>query len=57
MEPKMLDTLESIINEISPLNIVLHTLNGSLGSWLRAWRIKALMVIGFLKESEGRKRK
>ena len=57
MEPKMLDTLESIINEISPMNIVLHTLNGSLGSWLRAWRIKALMVIGFLKESEGRKRK
>ncbi len=52
MEEKMLTELEGLLADINPVEIVSHILDGTLLSWLSAWKMKAGMLVAFLLENE-----
>lgn len=52
MEQKMLEELQGLLDDINPVEIVSHILDGTLLSWLSSWKMKAGMLVAFLLENE-----
>lgn len=51
MEMKMLTELSSMLEDINPVEITSHILDGTLMSWLASWKMKSQMLVAFLLES------
>lgn len=51
MEMKMLTELSGMIEDINPVEITSHILDGTLMSWLASWKMKSQMLVAFLLES------
>ena len=52
MEMKMLTELEGMLEDINPVEITSHILDGKLMSWLASWKMKSQMLVAFLLENE-----
>ena len=52
MEMKMLTELLGMIEDINPMEITSHILDGTLMSWLASWKMKSQMLVAFLLENE-----
>lgn len=52
MEMKMLTELEGMLEDINPVEITSHILDGMLMSWLASWKMKSQMLVAFLLENE-----
>lgn len=52
MEMKMLTELEGMLEDINPVKITSHILDGTLMSWLASWKMKSQMLVAFLLENE-----
>ena len=51
MEMKMLIELSGMLEDINPVEITSHILDGTLMSWLASWKMKSQMLGAFLLES------
>lgn len=51
MEMKMLTELSGMLEDINPVEITSHILDGTLMSWLSSWKMKSQMLVAFLLES------
>lgn len=51
MEMKMLTELLGMIEDINPVEITSHILDGTLMSWLASWKMKSQMLVAFLLEN------
>lgn len=51
MEMKMLTELSGMLEDINPVEITSHILDGTLMSWLAGWKMKSQMLVAFLLES------
>lgn len=51
MEMKILTELAGMIEDINPVEITSHILDGTLMSWLASWKMKSQMSVAFLLES------
>lgn len=51
MEMKMLIELSGMLEDINPVEITSHILDGTLMSWLASWKMKSQMLVAFLLES------
>nr|DAI42339.1 MAG TPA: hypothetical protein [Caudoviricetes sp.] len=52
MEMKMLTELSGMLEDINPVEITSHILDGTLMSWLASWKMKSQMLVAFLLENE-----
>lgn len=52
MEMKMLTELAGMLEDINPVEITSHILDGTLMSWLAGWKMKSQMLVAFLLENE-----
>ena len=52
MEMKMLTELSGMLEDINPVEITSHILDGTLMSWLASWKMKSQMLVSFLLENE-----
>ena len=52
MEMKMLTELAGMLEDINPVEITSHILDGALMSWLASWKMKSQMLVAFLLENE-----
>lgn len=52
MEMKMLTELAGMLEDINPVEITSHILDGTLMSWLASWKMKSQMLVAFLLENE-----
>jgi hypothetical protein len=52
MEMKMLTELEGMLEDINPVEITSHILDGTLMPWLASWKMKSRMLVAFLLENE-----
>lgn len=52
MEMKILTELSGMLEDINPVEITSHTLDGTLMSWLASWKMKSQMLVAFLLENE-----
>lgn len=48
MEMKMLTELAGMLEDINPVEITSHILDGTLMSWLASWKMKSQMLVAFL---------
>ena len=48
---KMLTELSGMIEDINPVEITSHILDGTLMSWLASWKMKSQMLVAFLLEN------
>lgn len=51
MEMKILTELSGMLEDINPVEITSHILDGTLMSWLASWKMKSQMLVAFLLES------
>lgn len=51
MEMKMLTELSGMIEDINPVEITSHILDGTLMSWFASWKMKSQMLVAFLLEN------
>lgn len=52
MEMKMLTELSGMLEDINPVEITSHILDGTRMSWLASWKMKSQMLVAFLLENE-----
>lgn len=52
MEMKILTELSGMLEDINPVKITSHILDGTLMSWLASWKMKSQMLVAFLLENE-----
>lgn len=52
MEMKILTELSGMLEDINPVEITSHILDGTLMSWLASWKMKSQMLVAFLLENE-----
>lgn len=50
--PRVLTELSGMIEDINPVEITSHILDGTLMSWLASWKMKSQMLVAFLLENE-----
>jgi len=51
MEMKILNELAGMLEDINPVEITSHILDGMLMSWLASWKMKSQMLVAFLLEN------
>lgn len=51
MEMKILTELSGMLEDINPVEITSHILDGTLLPWLASWKMKSQMLVAFLLES------
>ena len=44
--------LSGMLEDINPVEITSHILDGTLMSWLASWKMKSQMLVAFLLENE-----
>ena len=48
---KILNELAGMLEDINPVEITSHILDGMLMSWLASWKMKSQMLVAFLLEN------